>query len=130
MRGQSDRDVLDEKGRNVLREKLMASRKLYRVRRMAGKFSGLHTRGAIALFLGAALLAAIPCCAMGQAAKTESNLAGSWKGELGEGAGKLHLILTITKLAGGEFFWRIGKRGSGRESSDGKRNAEGRCRAV
>ena len=92
-----------KKGENVLSDKRMASGKSDRIRRMAAKFSGPYTRVSIPLLLGLVLLAAIPCCAMGQAAKTESNLAGSWKGELGEGAGKLHLILTITKLAGGEF---------------------------
>lgn len=32
-----------------------------------------------------------------------TDLAGTWKGELGEGAAKLHLVLTITKSANGEF---------------------------
>src|SRR6476661_4216417 len=103
MRVQSDGDVLDERGGNVLSDKRMASSKLDRIGRMAAKSSGPRTRCSIPLLLGLALLAAIPCCAMGQEARTESSLAGSWKGELGEGAGKLHLILTITKLAGAEY---------------------------
>ncbi|HLY17195.1 MAG TPA: M23 family metallopeptidase [Bryobacteraceae bacterium] len=44
---------------------------------------------------------------MGQAAKTDSDFAGRWKGELGEGAEKLHIVLTITKLAGGEFSGQL-----------------------
>lgn len=53
--------------------------------------------------LGVALLAALPFCVMAQSAKTDSDLAGTWKGELGQGAAKLHIVLTITKLASGEF---------------------------
>ena len=33
----------------------------------------------------------------------DNGLAGTWKGELGEGAGKLHLVLTFTKGASGDF---------------------------
>jgi hypothetical protein len=60
-----------------------------------------------ALLLGIAILAAIPCGVMGQAAKAESDLAGTWKGELGQGAAKLRVVLTITKLAGGEFSGQL-----------------------
>ncbi|HEY6384171.1 MAG TPA: M23 family metallopeptidase, partial [Candidatus Acidoferrum sp.] len=42
-----------------------------------------------------------------QDAESDGDLAGSWKGELGEGAEKLHIILTITKLAGGEFSGQL-----------------------
>lgn len=49
--------------------------------------------------LGLACLGLLPRLAMGQAAANE--IAGTWKGELGEGAGKLHLVLTFTKTAGG-----------------------------
>ena len=45
----------------------------------------------------------IPARATGQAANTGSDLAGTWKGELGEGADKLHILLTITKTADGGF---------------------------
>jgi murein DD-endopeptidase len=57
--------------------------------------------------LGVAILAALPCLALGQDAKTGNDLAGTWKGELGEGAGKLRVVLTIVKLAGGEFSGQL-----------------------
>jgi len=42
--------------------------------------------------------------AVGAAAQgTNADLAGTWKGELGEGAAKLHLILTISKASNGDF---------------------------
>jgi len=42
--------------------------------------------------------------AAGAAAQgANADLAGTWKGELGEGAAKLHLVLTITKASNGEF---------------------------
>ena len=34
-------------------------------------------------------------------------MAGTWKGELGAGAAKLRVVLTITKLAGGEFSGQL-----------------------
>jgi hypothetical protein len=52
--------------------------------------------------LGLALLAAIPCCAMGQAANRESNPLDRGRG-VGRRRRKVDLILTITKLAGGEY---------------------------
>ncbi len=54
-----------------------------------------------AFLLGIIVLASVPCCAFGQ------DLAGTWKGELGEGAGKLHIVLTIIKLTGGEFSGQL-----------------------
>src|SRR5215472_671673 len=42
--------------------------------------------------------------AAGAAAQgANADLAGNWKGELGEGAAKLHLVLTITKASNGRF---------------------------
>lgn len=46
-------------------------------------------------------LAALPCSATPQIGAND--LAGTWKGELGQGAAKLHLALTITKASSGEF---------------------------
>lgn len=43
--------------------------------------------------------------AFGQAATTD--LAGTWKGELGQGEAKLHLVLTITKAASGELSGQL-----------------------
>jgi murein DD-endopeptidase len=83
------------------------SPKLHRDGRIDGRSSRRRRRGFVAFLLGVAILASVPCRAMAQAAKTESDLSGSWKGELGEGAGKLHIVLTITKLAGGEFSGQL-----------------------
>ena len=42
--------------------------------------------------------------AAGAAAQgANADFAGTWKGELGEGAAKLHLVLTVTKASNGEF---------------------------
>jgi len=49
----------------------------------------------------------VPARAMGQAAKANNDLAGTWKGELGPGAGKLHIVLTITKAADGAFSGQL-----------------------
>jgi murein DD-endopeptidase len=49
----------------------------------------------------------VPVRIAGQAAKADNDLAGTWKGELGEGAAKLHIVLTITKLTGGEFSGQL-----------------------
>lgn len=45
----------------------------------------------------------VPAFTAGQATNTGSELAGTWKGELGDGADKLHILLTITKTADGGF---------------------------
>jgi murein DD-endopeptidase len=60
-------------------------------------------RGCMTLLLTLALLAALPFSARGQAGKTESDFSGTWKGELGGGSAKLHIVMTITKLASGAF---------------------------
>lgn len=57
----------------------------------------------VAFVLAMALSAMVPASAAGQAANTGSDLAGTWKGELGDGADKLHILLTITKTADGGF---------------------------
>jgi len=50
------------------------------------------------------LLCLATLLAAGLAAQSpNTDLAGTWKGELGEGAGKLHLVITITKSADGAF---------------------------
>jgi murein DD-endopeptidase len=61
----------------------------------------------VAFGIAIAMSALVPVRAAGQAGKVEDTLAGTWKGELGEGDGKLHIILTITKLAGGEFSGQL-----------------------
>lgn len=38
-----------------------------------------------------------------QTANADSDVSGTWKGELGAGAAKLHLVLTITKQTGGGY---------------------------
>lgn len=42
-----------------------------------------------------------------QDGKTDDGLAGTWKGELGQGAAKLHIVLTVTKLATGEYTGQL-----------------------
>jgi len=62
----------------------------------------------IATFVAFVLLSTmVPARAVGQAAKADSDLAGTWKGELGAGAAKLHIILTITKSADGAFAGQL-----------------------
>ena len=58
----------------------------------------------VALAIALLMSALLPQPARAQAA---SDLAGAWKGELGEGAAKLHIVLTITKLAGGDFSGQL-----------------------
>lgn len=59
----------------------------------ATTFLALCILPCLTTFLAAGLTAQSP----------NTDLAGTWKGELGEGAAKLHLVLTITKSANGEF---------------------------
>lgn len=40
-------------------------------------------------------------------AQATADLAGTWKAELGEGAAKLHIVLTITKLTGGDYSGQL-----------------------
>jgi murein DD-endopeptidase len=61
----------------------------------------------VALATALAILGLVPSRAMSQDAKSDGDLAGTWKGELGEGAEKLHIILTIAKLAGGAFSGQL-----------------------
>lgn len=74
---------------------------------MGRRIASRRVRACVALLLGIVILAAIPCGVMGQTAKAEGDLAGTWKGELGQGAAKLRIVLTITKLAGGEFSGQL-----------------------
>src|SRR5580700_3199196 len=71
-----------------------------------GMASGRVTAWATFL-MGIAILTVLPCCATGQAVESESDFAGTWKGELGAGAAKLRIVLTITKGAGGEFSGQL-----------------------
>lgn len=61
----------------------------------------------VAFILAIVLSAMAPARAAAQAAKADDALAGTWKGELGEGSAKLHIVLTITKLTGGEFSGQL-----------------------
>ena len=61
----------------------------------------------VAFAIAIVLSAMIPARAMGQAAKADSDLAGTWKGELGADAAKLHIVLTITKAADGAFSGQL-----------------------
>ena len=88
----------------------MRNSKSYLVKRCAARSaSATIVSRRIATFVAmlAALtwLAAVPCSAMPQAGAND--LAGTWKGELGDGAAKLHLVLTITKAPSGEFSGQV-----------------------
>jgi murein DD-endopeptidase MepM/ murein hydrolase activator NlpD len=61
----------------------------------------------VALTVAIVLSAMVPSCAAGQAGKADGDLAGTWKGELGEGAGKLHIVLTITKTADAAYSGQL-----------------------
>lgn len=61
----------------------------------------------VAFAIAIVLSAMVPSRAARQAGKAESDLAGTWKGELGEGAGKLHIVLTITRTADGAFSGQL-----------------------
>jgi murein DD-endopeptidase len=71
------------------------------------KISGQRLATFVAFALAILLSAMVPNRAVGQEAKTEGDLAGTWKGELGEGDAKLHIVLTITKTASGEFSGQL-----------------------
>jgi murein DD-endopeptidase len=61
----------------------------------------------VALTMAILLSTMVPARTAGQAAKADSDLAGTWKGELGADAAKLHIILTITKSADGAFLGQL-----------------------
>jgi murein DD-endopeptidase len=61
----------------------------------------------VALTMAIVLFGMCPTHAAGQAPKTDNDLAGTWKGELGAGAAKLHIVLTITKAADGVFAGQL-----------------------
>src|SRR5579863_507541 len=61
----------------------------------------------VAFAMVIALSAIVPARVAGQTAKADNDLAGTWKGELGEGEARLHIVLTVTKLAGGEFSGQL-----------------------
>jgi hypothetical protein len=90
-----------------LRERIRQKVEKQRAPKRMKRISSWDTATFVALSMAMVLSAMGPARAMGQAAKTESDLAGTWKGELGEGAAKLHIVLTVTKLAGGEFSGQL-----------------------
>jgi murein DD-endopeptidase len=61
----------------------------------------------VALSIAIALIGMFPARAAGQAGKVDDALAGTWKGELGTGAAKLRIILTITRAADGAFSGQL-----------------------
>jgi murein DD-endopeptidase len=73
----------------------------------ARAISDWHLATFVAFTMAIALSAMVSARALGQAAKTDSDLAGTWKGELGAGAAKLHIVLTITKAADGAFSGQL-----------------------
>src|SRR5690242_17780630 len=62
----------------------------------------------IATFV-AATLALLVCLGVSLPANAQAgaDIAGTWKGELGEGAMKLHLVLTITKAQSGDYSAQV-----------------------
>ena len=60
----------------------------------------------VALVLAILLGAMLPAVAKAQATPA-SDLAGTWKGELGQGAARLHIVLTVTKSSDGAFSGQL-----------------------
>ena len=62
----------------------------------------------IATFV-AATLALLLCLGLSRPANAQAgaDITGTWKGELGEGAMKLHLVLTLTKTANGDYAAQV-----------------------
>ena len=71
------------------------------------KIVSWHTATFVAFSMAIVLSAMTPTRGLGQAAKADSDLAGTWKGELGAGSAKLHIVLTITKAADGAFSGQL-----------------------
>ncbi|MGB6496971.1 MAG: M23 family metallopeptidase [Candidatus Acidiferrum sp.] len=61
----------------------------------------------VSFLLGLAIFVSLPCSAAAQDAKAGGDFAGAWKGELGEGSAKLHIVLTIKKSDAGEFSGQL-----------------------
>jgi murein DD-endopeptidase len=68
---------------------------------------GLNIATFVALSTVIALIGMFPVRTAGQAARADSDLAGTWKGELGADAAKLHIVLTITKTGDGAFLGQL-----------------------
>jgi murein DD-endopeptidase len=75
--------------------------------RTGSSISSWRIATSVALTLVIAFIGMCPAHAAGQAAKADNDLAGTWKGELGTGAGKLHIVLTITKAADGALSGQL-----------------------
>jgi murein DD-endopeptidase len=67
------------------------------------KIAGESPRKRILQLMATVLLALTPVLAMAQDSKPDLDLSGIWQGELGAGAAKLHLLLTISKQSNGGF---------------------------
>jgi murein DD-endopeptidase len=61
----------------------------------------------VAFTIALSLSAMASARAARQAGAADAALAGTWKGELGQGAAKLHIVLTITKSADGAFSGQL-----------------------
>jgi murein DD-endopeptidase len=61
----------------------------------------------VAFTIALVLSAMVPALAAAQAGKPDDAIAGTWKGELGAGAAKLHIVLTITKAADGTLAGQL-----------------------
>jgi murein DD-endopeptidase MepM/ murein hydrolase activator NlpD len=70
------------------------------------RFSYSHVTTFVAILVLAALATTGRAAGAEQAA-ANIDLVGTWKAELGEGAAKLHIALTITKSASGEFAGQL-----------------------
>jgi murein DD-endopeptidase MepM/ murein hydrolase activator NlpD len=70
------------------------------------RIRGLRIETFVALALAILLSAMLPLPAKAQASPA-SDLAGTWKGALGQDAAKLHIVLTITKSADGAFSGQL-----------------------
>ncbi len=66
-----------------------------------------HIATFVALAAVMLITAILPARATSQAGKADDSLAGTWKGELGEGAAKLHIALVVTKSASGDYTGQL-----------------------
>jgi murein DD-endopeptidase len=91
----------------VLREKIGHRIDTRHTPRTVTIISALHIATFVAFSAALALIGTFPARTAGQTAKADNDLAGSWKGELGTGAAKLRIVLTITKTADGAFSGQL-----------------------
>lgn len=85
---------------------------MHAIRKMIQNSAVWRIRCFVAFLFAVALCFSLPCFAAAQDAKTQDaktpgDLSGTWKGELGEGSSKLHIVLIISKSASGEFTGQL-----------------------